>query len=56
MTGQSLGEVAFKVISQVRFALLDPEKLSQVERDNQQKKFIPVSYYHKPMPYSGPLD
>ena len=44
VTGQSLGEVALKVIFHVRFALLDPEKLSQVERDNHQKKFIPVSY------------
>ena len=44
VTGLSLGEVALKVISQVRFALLDPEKLSQVERDNHQKNFIPVSH------------
>lgn len=44
VTGQSLGEVALKVISQVRFGLLDPEKLSQVERDNHQKNFIPVSH------------
>lgn len=43
VTGQSLGEVALKVISQVRFGLLDPDKLSQVERDNHQKNFIPVS-------------
>lgn len=44
VTGQGLGEVALKVICHVRFALLDPDKLSQVERDNEQKKFIPVSY------------
>ena len=43
VTGQTLGEVALKVISHVRFGLLDPEKLSQIERDNQQKSFVPVS-------------
>ncbi|CAI8026260.1 BTB/POZ domain-containing protein 19 [Geodia barretti] len=40
--GQTLGEVAVKVINHVRFGLLDPEKLSQIERDNQQKNFVPV--------------
>ena len=41
--GQTLGEVAVKVINHVRFGLLDPEKLSQIERENQQKNFVPVS-------------
>jgi hypothetical protein len=40
--GQTLGEVAVKVINHVRFGLLDPERLSQIERDNQQKNFVPV--------------
>ena len=43
MTGKALDEVALKVISHVRFGLLDPEKLSQVEADNQHKTFVPVS-------------
>ena len=43
VTGQEIAEAAAKVICHIRFALLDPDKLSQVERDNDQKKFIPVS-------------
>ena len=54
VTGQSLGEVSLKVISHVRFALLDPDKLSQVERDNHQKKFIPVSYITSSYNYMHP--
>ena len=36
-------EVARKVIGHVRFALLDPEYLSIVEKENELKPFIPVS-------------
>ena len=41
--GTSLGEVAKGVIENVRFPLLDPEKLSQVEKENMEKPYIPVS-------------
>ena len=43
VTGTSLGEVAKEVILGVRFPLLDPDKLGQVEQDNQTKQYIPVS-------------
>ena len=43
VTGTSLGEVAKGVIENVRFPLLDPEKLSQVEKENMEKPYIPVS-------------
>lgn len=42
VTGDSLREVAKNVIQNVRFALLDPERLSQVEKENAKKDFIPV--------------
>ncbi len=41
--GGSLGEVASTVIQNVRFPLLDPEKLSQVEKENATRDYIPVS-------------
>jgi hypothetical protein len=40
--GSSLGEMAHKVIQNVRFPLLDPEKLSMVEVENGIKAYIPV--------------
>ena len=42
VTGATLGEVAREVICNVRFPLLDPAKLSQVEKENQKKEYIPV--------------
>ena len=42
--------MAIKVISHVRFALLDPERLSEVEKENQQKNFVPVSCMMKHSP------
>lgn len=42
VTGASLKEVAKNVIQNVRFALLDPEKLSEVEKENAKKDYIPV--------------
>ena len=42
VTGATLKEVAKNVIQNVRFALLDPEKLSQVEKENAKKDYIPV--------------
>ena len=42
VTGASLKEVAKQVINNVRFALLDPEKLSRVEKENTKKDYIPV--------------
>ena len=43
--GTSLGEVAKGVIENVRFPLLDPEKLSQVEKENLERPYIPVSWW-----------
>ena len=43
VSGNSLGEVANKVIQNVRFPLLDQDKLSQVEGENKSKSFVPVS-------------
>ena len=43
VTGAPLKEVAKNVICNVRFALLDTEKLSQVEKENVKKDYIPVS-------------
>ena len=42
VTGDTLGAVAKNVIKNVRFALLDPEKLSEVEKENAKKDYIPV--------------
>lgn len=42
VTGSGLGKVAKGVICNVRFPLLDPEKLSHVENENRKKNFIPV--------------
>jgi len=42
VTGTTLGEVAKEVICNVRFPLLDPAKLSQVEKENLKKEYIPV--------------
>lgn len=43
VSGSSLGEVAHGVIQNVRFPLLDQEKLSQVELENRIKVFIPIT-------------
>ena len=43
VTGAPLKDVAKNVISNVRFGLLDTEKLSQVEKENVKKDYIPVS-------------
>lgn len=43
ITGQSMKDVARKVINHVRFSLLDPEYLNLVEKENELKPFIPVS-------------
>ena len=43
VTGVPLKDVAKNVISNVRFGLLDTEKLSQVEKENVKKDYIPVS-------------
>ena len=50
VTGATLGEVAREVICNVRFPLLDPAKLSQVEKENQKKEYIPVRYSACPIP------
>ena len=42
VTGDTLREVAKNVVKNVRFALLDPEKLTQVEKENAKKDYIPV--------------
>lgn len=42
VTGGTLGEVANMVIRHVRFPLLDPDTLSDVEKENEKKQFIPV--------------
>ena len=47
VTGATLKEVAQNVIQNVRFALLDPEKLSEVEKENAKKNYIPV---HRSIP------
>ena len=43
VTGSSLGEVAQSVITHVRFPLLHPDKLSEVEKENKKNNHIPVS-------------
>lgn len=43
VSGNTLGDVAFKVIQNIRFPLLDPEKLSQVELENKVKSYIPMT-------------
>lgn len=43
VSGSSLGEVACKVIQNVRFPLLDTDKLSQVEVENSIKSYIPMT-------------
>ncbi len=43
VTGSSLGEVARTVITHVRFPLLNPDKLSEVEKENKKNNHIPVS-------------
>lgn len=47
VTGATLKEVAQNVIQNVRFALLDPEKLSEVEKENAKKDYIPVCRSYK---------
>lgn len=47
VTGATLKEVAQNVIQNVRFALLDPEKLSEVEKENAKKDYIPVCRRYK---------
>lgn len=42
ITGQSMKDVARKVINHVRFSLLDPEYLNLVEKENELKPFIPI--------------
>jgi len=42
ITGQSMKDVARKVIGHVRFSLLDPEYLNLVEKENELKPFIPI--------------
>lgn len=42
--GSSLKDVSRNVICNIRFPLLDPEKLTEVERENQKKDYIPVSH------------
>lgn len=44
VTGAPLKDVAKNVICNVRFGLLDTEKLSQVEKENVKKDYIPVSW------------
>lgn len=43
VTGSSLGEVAQCVIVHVRFPLLHPDKLSEVEMENKKNNYIPMS-------------
>ncbi len=43
VTGSTLGEVAQPVITHVRFPLLHPDKLSEVEKENKKNNYIPVS-------------
>lgn len=41
--GTTLDEAAKNVMVHVRLPLLDPDVLSQLEKENQKKKYIPVS-------------
>ncbi|XP_064385896.1 BTB/POZ domain-containing protein 19-like [Halichondria panicea] len=43
VTGSNLGEVAQTVITHVRFPLLHPDKLSEVEKENKKSNHIPVT-------------
>ena len=43
VTETQLAKVARNVIPNVRFALLDPETLSEVEDENKRNAFVPVS-------------
>ena len=42
VTGGQLGEVVKNVIIHVRFPLLDPDILGDVEKENEKKQYIPV--------------
>ena len=43
VTETQLAKVAWNVITHVRFALLDPQTLSEVEEENTRNNFVPVS-------------
>ena len=45
--GTTLDEAAKNVMIHVRLPLLDPDVLSQQEKENQKKKYIPVSLYRR---------
>lgn len=39
-----MGEVCKNAIEHVRFPLIDPDELSFIDKENERKRYIPVSF------------